>query len=235
MLTTTIPSYLYLEYNDDDNLQALVMSFNDLAQQYVDFFNQIGLPIYTGTPIAGALLDWVAQGIYGMSRPSLPGSGTSRVFGPFNTSTFNNLAFNQRKVVAPTNFYATTDDIFKRIMTWNFYKGDGQVFDIRWLKRRVMRFLTGSNGIDPGVSQTYQISVTFGSGNQVNINIKSHSSTLVSGALFNRNAFNKMTFNGFKVQISHLMPLPDANILASAIQAGVVNLPFQYVYTTNVE
>jgi hypothetical protein len=235
MLTQTIPSYLYVQYDDDPDLQAFITAFNQTAQQYVNFFNQIGLPIYTGSPIAGTLLDWVAQGIYGMVRPSLPGSGTNRVFGPLNTYAFNTMAFNQRKVVAPSNFYATTDDIFKRIITWNFFKGDGQVFNIRWLKRRILRFLLGANGVDPGINQTYQVSVTFGANNQVNINIRSHTSTLVNGALFNRNAFNKMTFNGFKVQTNHLTPLPNANILASAIQAGVVNLPFQFTYIVNIE
>lgn len=235
MLTQTIPSYLYVQYDDDPDLAAFISAFNQTAQQYVDFFNQVGLPIYTGSPISGPLLDWVAQGIYGLTRPSLPGGGSNRIFGPLNTYAFNTMAFNQRKVVAPTNFYATTDDIFKRIITWNFFKGDGQVFNVRWLKRRVLRFLTGSNGVDPGISQTYQVSVTFGANHQVNINIRSHTSTLVGGALFNRNAFNKMAFNGFKVQVNHLTPLPDANILASAIQAGVVNLPFQFTYVVNIE
>jgi hypothetical protein len=234
MLTQTIPSYLYTEYNDDEDLAAFVASFNQLSQQYVDLFNQIGLPVYTGSPISGALLDWVAEGIYGMTRPSLPGAGTNRVSGPFNTYTLNHIAFNKRTVVAPSNYYATTDDIFKRIITWNFYKGDGQVFNIRWLKRRVMRFLLGTNGTDPGVTQTYQVSVTFGANYTVNINIKSHAATLLSGALFNKNRFARMAFNGFKVQVNQLTPLPNASVLAAAIQAGVLNLPFQFTYVVNV-
>ena len=235
MLTQTIPSYLYVEYNDDENLQAFIAAFNQLTQQYVNFFNEIGLPVYTGAPISGPLLDWTAKGIYGMSRPSLPGAGSTLIYGPFNTAKFNSLAFNQRKTVAPTNFYVATDDIFKRIITWNFFKGDGQVFNIRWLKRRVLRFLLGANGVDPGVSETYQVSVSFGANHQVNINIKSHSSTLIGGSLFNRNAFNKMAFNGFKVQVTQFPPLPDANIFAAAVKAGALNLPFQFTYLVNVE
>lgn len=234
MLTQIIPSYAYEDFSDDEDIQAFVSSFNSLAQQYVDFFNQIGLPIYTGPMITGPLLDWVAEGIYGMTRPSLPGAGSPVVTGPFNTFPFNSQPFNSRKSVAPTNFYATTDDIFKRIITWNFFKGDGQVFNIRWLKRRVMRFLTGPNGVDPGVNQTYQISVTFGLNHQVNINIKSHFATLKAGALFNRNTFNSTPFNAYTVETNPVMPLPDASILASAIQAGVLNLPFQYSFTVNV-
>src|SRR5579859_3473841 len=96
-LQEVIPSYLYVEYNDDEDLQAFVTAFNAIAQQYVDFFNQINLPIYTSSSISGALLDWVAQGIYGMTRPSLPGAGSTLIYGPFNTYAFNKLAFNQRK------------------------------------------------------------------------------------------------------------------------------------------
>jgi len=37
-LTKVIPSYLYQEYSDDDDLQAFVMAYNGLAQQYVTWF-----------------------------------------------------------------------------------------------------------------------------------------------------------------------------------------------------
>ena len=43
---------------------------------------------------------------------------------------------------------AVTDDVFKRILTWHFYKGDGKNFSVRWLKRRIWRFLQGANGTD---------------------------------------------------------------------------------------
>jgi hypothetical protein len=55
-----------------------------------------------------------------------------------------------------------TDDVFKRGITWAFYKGDGKTFTVRWLKRRLQRWLLGPNGIDPIVGQTYNISITFG-------------------------------------------------------------------------
>jgi hypothetical protein len=41
-----------------------------------------------------------------------------------------------------------SDDIYKRAMTWDLYRGDGQMFTMGWLKNRVNRFLNGANGSD---------------------------------------------------------------------------------------
>lgn len=169
-LTQQIPVYLYTEYNDDEDLQALVESYNQISQVYLDWFNSINLPIYTSPSITGVLLDWVAQGLYGLERPVLP-SGFAQSFGPFNTYTFNSITFNEQLIIGATNYYTTSDDIFKRIITWRFYKGDGTQFNVTWLKRRIMRFLYGDNGADTSVGQTYIVSVTFSSGYQVIIDI----------------------------------------------------------------
>src|SRR5215472_3249732 len=59
-LTTVIPSYLYQEYSDDEDLQGFVEAQNEMQQNYVDTFNALNLPIYTSYPVSGALLDWVA-------------------------------------------------------------------------------------------------------------------------------------------------------------------------------
>ncbi|MGA3767720.1 hypothetical protein ACPBXC_29065, partial [Escherichia coli] len=53
------------------------------------------------------------------------------------------------------------DDLFKRIMTWNFYKGDGFYFSIPWIKRRILRFLLGVNGTDILNDQRWSISIQF--------------------------------------------------------------------------
>lgn len=233
-LTAVIPSYLYQQYADDDALQAFVSAYNGMAQQYVDWFNQVNLPIYTQDPVAGPLLDWVAQGLYGITRQALP-TGNNQNLGQFNTYTFNTLAFNVHKNIGPQNVVATTDDIFRRIITWNFLKGDGNVFNIRWLKRRVMRFLYGTNGINYPVDQTYQVSVTFGVGNQVNINLISGGRSITGGAVFNRFAFNVQAFNGVQTRKTSLIPLPNVAIFKQALQAGVLNLPFQFSYIVNLE
>lgn len=222
MLTQIIPSYPYVQYNDDENIVAFFDAYNQLAQNYLNWFNTISLPIYTG--LTGDLLDWVAQGLYGMARPSLP-VGYGQIIGPLNTFGYNERPFNSLKRVGPSNVYLTTDDTFKRILTWHFYKADGRYFTISWLKRRIMRFLT-----DSFVDQTYQISVTFGYPNQVNIRLISGNAVLAKGALFNTFGFNRSAFNAFMVQRFPLVPLPNVAILKAAIDAGVLELPFQFQY-----
>jgi hypothetical protein len=62
-LQQTIPSYLYAQYSDDENLQAFVDAYNSLSQGYLDWFNSRPLGLYTSPNIAGPLLDWVGQGV----------------------------------------------------------------------------------------------------------------------------------------------------------------------------
>jgi hypothetical protein len=155
-LQTTIPSYLYQEYSDDQDLQTFVAGQNNFAQGYLDSVNQINLPDYTG--LSGALLDWEAAGLYGILRPVLP-SGFQEIVGPYNTTAFNSYAFNASAKVNTGTYYVTSDDAFQRIITWNFFKGDGFVFSIPWLKRRCMRFLLGTNGTSPNIDTTYPVSV----------------------------------------------------------------------------
>lgn len=233
MLTKLLPSYAYNQYRDDSDVLAFVAAFNTLAQQYIDFFNEINLPIYTGATITDALLDWVGTGLYNIVRPTLPNMATVLIRGAFNSTALNTTPFNTQLRTTLTSYYVVSDDIYKRIITWNFYKGDGDTFSIRWLKRRVMRFLTGTEGVDPGVNQTYQISVTFGTGNQVNIGIRSTQTVFTNGA-FNTTPFNSVRLNGNRVSISPYPPLPNATIFASAVAAGVLQLPFQYTYVVNV-
>ena len=226
-LTQTIPSYAYEQYADDDDVLSFVMAYNGLAQQFVSWFVNIGLPVYTSPNISGSLLDLVAAGIYGQVRPSLS-SGQNKDLGPFNTYAYNILAFNRREIVGPTNVTVTSDDIFRRIITWNFYKGDGDQFNVRWLKRRLMRFLIGTNGTAPNIDNTYPISVTFGSGGLVSIRITVGTRTITGGALFNKFSLNRMAFNVvLTLQTSSPNPLPNEAILKEAIESGVLQLPFQ--------
>ena len=189
LLGKTIPSYVYWEYADDDDIQAWVEAYNTNTQQYVDWFNSINLPIYTGPQISGALLDWVAHGLYGLVRPVL-GTGHDSTKGPYNTFGFNDIPFNALVKVSGVTYQSVSDDIFKRIITWHFFKGDGKVFSIKWLKRRVMRFLVGDNGTAPIIDQTYRISVTFGADSEVSIRIIDRLTRITDGAIFNTFGFN---------------------------------------------
>lgn len=225
LLAKTIPSYLYVQYADDDNLQGFVAAYNGQTQNYVQTFNDLNLPNYYSPLVVGPLLDWVGQGLYGLMRPTLP-SGKSVSSGPLNTVQLNAISPNATKNTSSGQYYATTDDVYQRVLTWFFYKGDGQVFNIRWLKRRILRFLgpgqvsqlsggigsftigtTPIGGI-PGpvinydVTATYPVSVQFSGTNTVNINI-------TNGGL-------------------------NAPILKAGIDSGALQLPFQFSYVVTV-
>jgi len=234
-VTQIIPSYLYVQYNDDDDLQAWVAAYNSLAQGYCDWFTNVALPVYTGPMIVGPLLDLVAQGIYGVVRPALA-SGLNRDLGPFNTYAYNVLEFNQRKLVGPTNVAATSDDVFKRIITWNFYKGDGNVFSVPWLKRRVMRFLTGANGTAPNIDNSDFVSVSYAPPNAISIRISVGTRRILGGALFNRFGFNEFDYNGLRTLYVPPAgaPFPLAPVFKEAMDAGVLQMPFQYKTTVIV-
>jgi len=227
-LMAIIPAYVYEQYQDDDDIQAWFAALNQLAQIYTTWFATIGLPVYTGPQISGPLLDLVAQGIYGMMRPSLS-SGKNRDLGPFNTYGFNELGFNVRKTIGPSDVTVTSDDVFKRIMTWNFYKGDGNVFNVRWLKRRIMRFLIGTDGTAPNIDQTYVISVSLAPPNAIAIRISIGTRTVTGGALFNRIGFNRLAFNTLLTQyVSPPNPPLYAGVFKEAMLSGVLIMPFQY-------
>jgi hypothetical protein len=234
-LTKIIPSYLYWQYKDDDNLQALISAYNQIAQEYLDWFNQIGLPDYTGPLIYGALLDWLAQGLYGILRPTLP-SGTAQTLGPLGAlGVGDGVPLGVLDIVGPSAYYVTNDDIFKRIITWHFYKGDGKVFNIQWLKRRIMRFLLGTNGVATNIDQTYRISVTFGTNNQVNIRIVDVISTFVGGAM--PGILDPGYGSPLGTITAQNMPLPGipyAQQLKDAINYGALELPFQYTYVVSI-
>ena len=202
-LTQQIRAYVYKQFEDDDDIQAFNSSFNALAQNYLSWFVDINLPIYTG--LSGSLLDWVAWGLYGMQRPVLPyGKVTST--GLINTWELNTILINSYKVSGVINLFTTTDDIFKRILTWWFFKGDGQVWSITWLKRRIMRFLIGVNGTAPNIDNTYPISVVCNGGAAGTITIE-----IASGGV-----------DPLIVQV-----------LQAAIASGAVCLPFQYSFSTS--
>jgi hypothetical protein len=226
-LTQIIPAYLYEEYADDDALQAFFAAYNGAAQSFVDWFNNTPLPVYTNPAIAGPLLDWVAQGLYGMIRPALS-SGRNRDVGPVNTYPPNTLAPNVRKQIGPSNVVVTSDDVFKRCMTWNFYKGDGNLFNAKWLKRRCMRFLLGVNGTAPNIDQTYDISVTFGDGS-IAIRITVGTRSILGGAFPNRTGCNRLTPNALTTMF-HPGPVqyPLEPVLKEALESGVLQTPFQY-------
>lgn len=197
-IQNTIPSYLYTGFQDDDDLQAFVSAYNEMAQEYVTQFNALGLPVYTG--LTGPLLDWVGLGLYGMLRPALS-SGVTPDLGPFNTLTLNSEEFNYFFSAPVPAYTGTSDNDFKRILTWAFYKGDGRQFDVRWLKRRVVRFILGVNGEDADTANTYDVSVS------------------IAGAAVTITIAGDLADN------------PSSLTFQQAVQSGALELPFQYSFT----
>lgn len=191
------PAYVYQEYADDDNIQGMVAGFNAYAQAYLDWFNALDLPIYTG--LSGSLLDWVATNLYGFPRPVLPITGRP-ARGPWNTAPWNTLAYDQFAPAAGWGVYATSDDIYKRCLTWLYYKGDSHQINIRWVKRRVARFLYGVNGTDY-TGDTYAISLVFTGKYAATITVPTGGVSL---------------------------------IFQAAVNAGILELPFQIVWTVVV-
>jgi hypothetical protein len=231
-LTKTIPSYLYQQYQDDDALQAFVMAYNDYTQAFVDWFNALNLPDYTGDNITGALLDWVAQGLYGYARPLFQ-SGRFQTKGPIDTWAYDSLAFNDSKKVGTTQLFVTNDDIFKRCITWNFYKGDGDLFNVRWLKRRILRFILGSNGKDIPNDTQYRISVGFG--DHPVVIIVNGVRRVTGGAKFDDFTFNSKAYDEVDTVFTPLTDPPfDLSVLSAlqlGIETGVLQLPFQLFHT----
>jgi hypothetical protein len=241
-------SYLYQQYNDDEDLQVFVMSYNAMVQEYITWFSTVMLPVYAQNPmVIGSLLDWVAKGLYGMLRPLLA-SSKIRDLGTFNTAMFNEIMFNEDHIITDSTIFDTDDDTFKRILTWHLYKGDGKIFNIRWLKRRIQRFLTGTDGGN-GLSsadgspstpdmyppdQTYEISVTFGVDNEVDINFLSTHRTITGGAMFNAGMFNEFEFNELGTSVAYSIVSPWAPIFKSAVESGVLELPFQFHWVVNI-
>ncbi|EEL1081508.1 hypothetical protein G7252_005062 [Salmonella enterica] len=159
LLDSIIPAYPYTQYNDDPDIVAFFDAYNKLAQGYLDYFNNLNLPCWTSPAITGELLDWAVAGIYGEFRPLLQISEDAIARGAYNTIEYNNVAYAKLRNYAPGSASYVPDDYFKRILTWNFYKGDGSHFCINWFKRRLARFIHGANGIDPPVQSTFDISV----------------------------------------------------------------------------
>ena len=160
-LQETIKSYLYWQYNDDADLAAFVKAYNDYSQAYLNAFNVLNLPIYTS--LTGYLLDWVGQGLYGMARPILPQAAVLDA-GPYNTYAYNIGVYDYYSFQPMPPTALATDDLYKRCLTWAIYKGDGKVFNIRNLKRRVARFLNGPNGVAFNADSTYYVSVQVSDG-----------------------------------------------------------------------
>jgi hypothetical protein len=147
-LQQVVPSYVYGEFADDPDIQAFFAGLNTTAQGYLDWFNSTPLGLYTSPNINGPLLDWIGNGVYGISRPVLSNQ-TSALTAGYNSTPYNTMVpYDGASFSSSGSSALASDDIYKRAMTWDLYRGDGQMFTMGWLKNRVNRFLNGANGSD---------------------------------------------------------------------------------------
>ncbi|EAA4711431.1 hypothetical protein LGI69_000273 [Salmonella enterica] len=224
MLEDIIRSYLYTQYNDDDNIRAFVTAYNTMAKNIYDWMRSANLPIFIGGYNAGDQLRWIARGIYGVKPPVLA-SGRHLVIWAFNTCTFNTVPFNTRRVINQSEQVVVSDDLFKRIMTWNFYKGDGFYFTIPWLKRRIMRFLTGVNGVDVVNDQHWSISVLF-SGSGASVSIIKGFRKLTDSSVYNTQTFNSRAYNQKTSILIKSNEYEYASLFKQAFDSGLLHMPF---------
>jgi hypothetical protein len=225
LTVNSLPAYAYVQYNSDDNINAFFDAYNQLSQENLNTINSLQLPIFLNQN--GALLDWCAAGIYGIFRQPLS-SGTERPVGPLNTYEMNEQRLDEYELITSATTYNPSDIVFQRIVQWNTFKGDGYQFSVRWLKRRVERFLSGQIFPD----QTYQVSVQFVGENSVNIVLYPSVRKLVTSADYNVPNYNQLgaSFNYAKTESANPTPMAYAADLQAAVQSGVLLLPFQYTF-----
>jgi hypothetical protein len=159
------------------------------------------------------------------------------------------------------NLVTTTDDIYRRVLTWHFYKGDGNYFSMPFLKRRVWRFLYGQDGKSPELVPAYpndnsiadhqQISITLGPNRNVTIRFVLGNRTVTGGAILNMfgcNGFEPgfgvtppwdigtetkrgITLNDLETTYESYPPLPMMITFKEALDLGVLEVPYQYNFT----
>lgn len=187
-LQTILPSYAYLQYSADEDIVAWHTAYTGLAQSYLDWFNATPLgvyapfseqlaqvyataiqPLYTQTGqavvvsvqesgVTGPLLDWTATGIYGIARPVLSSLKT-QYLGGLGAFSLGTVALGGDQYLQSGTATVASDDIYKRVLTWWLYRGDGKLFSSTWLRRRVARFIYGANGEDVGFDQFSSVSL----------------------------------------------------------------------------
>lgn len=221
-----LPAYPFVQYNDDDNVVAFFQAYNQLAREYLTAFTKLNLGFWAGEIINGPLLDWIALGIYGTQRhiivnlqyPNKDDEIDFKSEGVYNTIEYDNVAYNEfkNKAVATTQYMS--DDFFRRILLWNFFKEDGFQFSIPWLKKRMGRFFKAFRGdpfsswdskdIENGYDLTYY---------SVTVNKGVFTILIDPNAYRDSEGLHEDWFEFFKL----------------CMETRLINLPFQYTFIVN--
>jgi hypothetical protein len=157
-LTTQIQSYIYQEFADDLNVVAFSDSYNAISQSYLDWANQTPLSVWSNPNVSGPLLDWIGQGIYGISRPVF--SSLVRKFqAGLGVLPLGTTALAEGRLFQSGTATTATDDYYRRTLTWWLYAGNGRYFNVEVLRLKVARFIFGANGSDVTLAQAQAIHI----------------------------------------------------------------------------
>ena len=214
-------AYPFQEYSDDPNIVAFFTAYNQLAQGYLDWANQTPLSVYTSPAISGPLLDWIGQGIYGVTRPVFASIG-KRFRAGLNSLPLNTVALNGNRTINLGTSGITSDDYYKRVLTWTLYLGNGRRFTIPSLRLRVARFLYGANGTDVSLSQAQNVSITLQGFKRVRGALNSHGLNLCA-----LNGHVPGPPNPAGQMIITVPPGTSSRLFSQAFEQGVLAFPFQ--------
>lgn len=157
-LADVVKAYLYQQYFDDSDLQGFIEASNATFQGYLNWFRETPLSVYTNPSISGPLLDWVGTGIYDISRPVVS-NGSTRYVAAYGSLPYAKNPYLKHVKISNETASIVDDDIYKRVLTWHSYLGDGRNTSIYWLRRRVARFIYGFSGTDVSADYFSKISI----------------------------------------------------------------------------
>lgn len=224
-------AYLYAQYSDDATLQAFMDAFNGIAQGYLDWFNGTPLSVYTDASISGPLLDWAAQGVYGIERPVISNETTTE-YGEWNTAPWNTVPFNGFVITISGSAQIASDDVFKRLMTWILYRGDGVQMTMQWLRRRVARFIYGVNGGDIDIGLLQNVSIA--AGGQSATNIIAGTNAAATNSMATNSAKPKIGASGSSVYNITIPNLPASQSFLALVKAGMIPMPMQFDFEVTI-
>lgn len=227
-LPDIISAYLYQEYADDENIQAFVTAFNQLAQGYHDWFLNTPLPVWTNAAISGSLLDFIGTNLYGTERPVISTVGASRSFGAMNAQVMDFQAMGNYSATHSGTAQSASDDLYKRTLTWILYKGDGYQASIEWLRRRIARFLYGANGTDIDVGLLPNVSID---------NTKRATTGAYNTVAWNTFAWNSDKTKTFNIRGSVNIKIPNLTVsqyFIDLFNGGYLPAPIQVKYLITI-
>ena len=225
-LQATLPAYAYHEYADDPYFQAFVSAYNRISQGYLDWSNQNPLALYTDSNVSGAMLDYVGNNLYGIARPVISTTSSTR-YGAINTRSIDFMAWNGFRRIQSGTAQVANDDIYKRTMTWFLWRGDGVQMSVEWIRRRVARFLYGAGGTDFDLGLLSNVSIT--------------SLFRFPRGAMNTSSIDRMGMNTFLGANYHQMRIivpassPISNTFKILFGSGYLPTPFQISFIVGVQ